>query len=250
MLIAAMRFTSTTSADGVIEHDFSHNGVPGVLWAPAGATGPRPLILLGHGGGQHKKAPGMVGRARHFVAGGGFAVAALDAPGHGDHPRNPDIDLLSTEMRSLMAAGKPVAGLLATLHDLVAAQSVPEWRAALDALQNHDLIGKGPAGYCGVSMGAAVGIPFVAAEPRIHAAALGLAPMSPTLAAAAEQITIPVEFLLQWDDEHVPREEGLALFDALSSTVKTLHANPGRHADVPRFEVDSALRFFQRHLIS
>jgi hypothetical protein len=59
---------------------------------------------------------------------------------------------------------------------------------------------------------------------------------------------VPVEFHLQWDDEIVPRADGLALFDAIASREKTLHANPGRHADVPRFEVDSTERFFARHL--
>jgi fermentation-respiration switch protein FrsA (DUF1100 family) len=69
-----------------------------------------------------------------------------------------------------------------------------------------------------------------------------------TLAEAATQVTIPVEFLLQWDDELIPRESGLALFDAFASPEKSLHANPGRHGDVPMFEVESSLRFFGRHL--
>lgn len=41
---------------------------------------------------------------------------------------------------------------------------------------------------------------------------------------------------------------GLALFDAFASTEKTLHANAGRHKEVPWYEVDSAVRFFARHL--
>ena len=69
-----------------------------------------------------------------------------------------------------------------------------------------------------------------------------------TLAEQAARITVPVEFLLQWDDEIVPRDEGLALFDAIGSAEKTLHANPGKHAETPRFEADSAERFFARHL--
>jgi hypothetical protein len=46
------------------------------------------------------------------------------------------------------------------------------------------------------------------------------------------QITIPIEFLLQWDDEHIARQSGLALFDAFASKEKTLHANTGRHKGV------------------
>jgi hypothetical protein len=45
-----------------------------------------------------------------------------------------------------------------------------------------------------------------------------------------------------------PRLQSLALFDALACAEKTLHANPGKHADLPSFETDSSLRFFARHL--
>jgi len=49
-------------------------------------------------------------------------------------------------------------------------------------------------------------------------------------------------------DEHIERQSGLALFDAFASKEKTLHANAGKHIEVPRFETDSAVRFFARHL--
>ena len=90
-------------------------------------------------------------------------------------------------------------------------------------------------------------MPFVAAEPRVRAAVLGLngAEIS---AEDAGRITVPLEFLVQWDDERVPRAESLALFDAFASTEKTLHANPGRHAELPRFETESSVLFFARHL--
>jgi fermentation-respiration switch protein FrsA (DUF1100 family) len=69
-----------------------------------------------------------------------------------------------------------------------------------------------------------------------------------TSAEAAAQITVPVEFLVQWDDQVVPRAASLALFDVFASGEKTLHANPGKHGDLPAFELDSTLRFFTRHL--
>ena len=81
-----MRFISETTSDGVSERPFNLGDIPGVLWSPAGAAG-RSLVLLGHGGGQHSKAPGVVARARRYVTVGGFAVATIDAPGHGDRPR-------------------------------------------------------------------------------------------------------------------------------------------------------------------
>ncbi len=98
-----------------------------------------------------------------------------------------------------------------------------------------------------MSLGSAIGVPFAAAEPRITAAVFGLAG-NETLAEAAARVIVPVEFLLQWDDELVPRDSGLALFGAFASREKTLHANPGRHAGVPAFELDSSERFFTRHL--
>jgi len=126
---------------------------------------------------------------------------------------------------------------------------VPEWRETLDALQRLDQIGAGgPVGYAGLSMGGAVGVRLAAAEPRITAAVLGLV-AGDGLTEAAASITIPVEFLLQWHDEAVPLESGLALFDAFASAEKTLHANAGQHRDVPLFEADSSVRFFARHLL-
>jgi fermentation-respiration switch protein FrsA (DUF1100 family) len=68
------------------------------------------------------------------------------------------------------------------------------------------------------------------------------------LTVAASRVTVPVEFLLQWDDELVPRDEGLALFDAFAPTKKTPYASPGLHGEVPRFEVESTMRFFARRL--
>ena len=68
------------------------------------------------------------------------------------------------------------------------------------------------------------------------------------LISIAPRITIPVEFVMQWDDAGHPRDSMLTLFDALGSTEKTLHANPGSHFEVPDFEIDSSIRFFARHL--
>jgi fermentation-respiration switch protein FrsA (DUF1100 family) len=98
-----------------------------------------------------------------------------------------------------------------------------------------------------MSMGCGLGVPFVATEPRVRAAVLGLFG-SPALAETAARIAVPVRFLVQWDDERVPRAQSLALFDALASAEKTLHANPGNHGDLPSFETDSSLQFFARHL--
>jgi pimeloyl-ACP methyl ester carboxylesterase len=219
-----MRFTAETIADGLWERSFVLDGVPGVLWAPAGAVTGHPLILLAHGGGQHKKAPGVVARARRYVAGYGFTVVAIDAPGHGERPGTSGDEALVAAIRERAAAGQP-GPELARYHGELAAQ----------------------AGFWGVSLGTWMGVPLAAAERRIGAAVFGLAGHQ-SLAATAARLTIPVEFLLQWDDELVPREAGLTLFGAFGSREKTLHANPGRHGEVPGFELESSARFFARHL--
>ena len=242
-----MRFTSETSSGGVCEQLFVLGELPGVLWTPEGAAGRRPVILMGHGGGEHKKAPGIVALARRFVAECGFAVVAVDVPGHGDRPNDEEYDRIVTENRARVKAGAELAPLIAEFQALVARQTTPEWRAVLDAVQELDHVGAGPVGYWGVSLGCGLGVPFVAAEPRVRAAVLGLGGALASAGAAA-RITVPVEFLVQWDDERVPRDQSLALFDAFGSACKTLHANPGQHGEIPAFELDSTLRFFTRHL--
>jgi dienelactone hydrolase len=242
-----MRFTSQTSSGGVSEQLFALGEIPGVLWTPEGAAGTRPLILMGHGGGRHKKAPDIVVRAHRFVAECGFAVAAVDVPGHGDRPKDEEYDRIATENQARVEAGEEPAPLIAGFQALVARRTVPEWRAVLDAVQELPNVGAGPVGYWGVSLGCGLGVPFVAAEPRVRAAVLGLGGALASAEVAA-RITVPVEFLVQWDDERVPRDQSLALFDAFASAEKTLHANPGRHGEIPAFELDSTLRFFARHL--
>jgi pimeloyl-ACP methyl ester carboxylesterase len=245
-----MHFTSQTSSNGVLERLFTTDGIPGVLWSPAGdSAGRRPLVLLAHGGGQHKKAPGPLARAHYYVTACGFAVAAIDAPGHGGRPRTERDERFVAGMRERMAAGEPVYPDIARYNAELAAQAIPEWQAVISAVAELDGGGADePVGFWGVSMGTAIGVPLAAAEPRIKAAVFGLAGHE-TLAGAAARVTIPVQFLLQWDDEHVSRESGLALFDAFASREKTLHANPGRHVEVPAFELEDSARFFARHLV-
>jgi dienelactone hydrolase len=244
-----MLFTSETTANGVSERHFTLDHIPGVLWSPVGATGSRPLVLLGHGGGQHKKAPGILARAHRFVTARGFAVVAVDAPGHGDRPRTERDQRFTAHLRERMAASEPVGSLVADYNAELAAQAVTEWQATLDALQKlAGIDANGPVGFWGMALGTGIGVPLVAAEPRIAAAVFGLVGQD-GLAATASRIRIPIEFLLQWDDELVPRQASLTLFDAFASAEKTLHANSGQHMNVPRFELDSSERFFARHLV-
>jgi len=144
-----------------------------------------------------------------------------------------------------MAGGTPAAAV-ARLNAEIAAEAVPEWRAVLDALADD---GHAPAsvGFVGFSLGAAIGVPLIASEPRITAAVLGLVGQH-GLTDDAARITVPVQLVVQWDDELVARDDALALFAAIGSSEKRLHVNPGGHAHVPAFERESAEPFLADHL--
>ena len=94
-----MRLISQTSSGGVCEQLFVLGEIPGVLWSPDGTAGTRPLVLMGQGGGRHKKASEIVTRARRLVSECGFAVAAVDVPGHGDRPKHEEYHRIATETR-------------------------------------------------------------------------------------------------------------------------------------------------------
>jgi dienelactone hydrolase len=126
-----------------------------------------------------------------------------------------------------------------------------DWTATYTALRELDDVGDGPLGYWGLSMGTMFGIPFVGATPDVRVAVLGLMgtfdPDMPWTTAAA-QVTCPLLFLLQTDDELVPPERAFALFGSLGSTDKRLHAHPGAHSSVPLEEIDASEAFLARHL--
>jgi pimeloyl-ACP methyl ester carboxylesterase len=108
-----MRLMSVTTSDGVCEQEFILDDIPGVLWFPAGPAARRPLVLLGHGGGQDKKGPGLVARARQLVTDCGFAAAAIDMPGFGDRPKTERDEQFIADVRARRATGEPVASLIA-----------------------------------------------------------------------------------------------------------------------------------------
>ncbi|MFF9315162.1 alpha/beta hydrolase [Streptomyces sp. NPDC014748] len=245
-----MHFTSERSLDGgVVERSFVLGDVPGILWTPpsASASAPAPLILLGHPPlGLRRMYPRLAERARH-VAADGYAAATIELPGSGDRPRWPALDQARAELRGAMEAGEPVGeGLVDALVLPLVEKSVPEWRAALDALLALPEIG-GPVGYSGGVI--SIGIRLALVEPRIAAAVLFAGSLVPAaLVEEARRVTVPLHVLLQWDDEGNDRQAALDLFDAFGSEQKTLHANMGGHTGVPQFEGEAAARFFARHL--
>jgi dienelactone hydrolase len=238
-----MRFTSERRLDeGVLERDFILGEIPGTLWTPG--SEPAPLILMAHNNGLPRNEPRLVARARRSAA-YGYAVAAIDAPGCGDRPRSAADEQARTDLRRAMQAGEPVDEILESFIGPLVKKAVPEWRTTLDALLSLPGIG-GQVGYSGWT---AVGIRLAVTEPRIAAAGFfagGYVPRAQR--EEARQVTVPLLFLLQWDDEGNPRQRALDLFDTFGSKEKTLHANMGGHTGTPWFEVEDGNRFFGRHL--
>jgi len=211
---------------------------------PSGSlpSGLRPVVLVGHGAGGHKAAP-VVEHAAGELTKLGCAALSIDLPFHGERIPPDEAGLTAGQRRDRMGLDR-----WRERNAQAVPQGVADWRAALDAVQDLEEVGRGPAGYFGLSLGSRYGVPLVAAEPRIGAAVLGLFGYSaeagpPGLAEAARQITVPVLFLVQWDDELYPRDGGFALFGLLGSERKTLHASPGRHLQIPAAEIRASLRF-------
>ncbi|MGW6512708.1 dienelactone hydrolase family protein [Streptomyces niveus] len=243
-----MRFISERRLeDGVLESEFTLGEIPGTLWTPGSpeSVAPVPLVLMAHNNGLPKADPRLVARARH-TASRGYAVASIDAAGCGDRPRTAAAEQARTDLRRAIGAGEPVDEIFESLVGPMVENAVPDWRTTLDALLELPGIG-GPVGYSGGWT--ALGIRLAVAEPRIVAAGFfagGYVPRAQR--EEARQVTVPLLFLLQWDDEGNPRQRALDLFDAFGSEEKTLHANLGGHTGTPWFELEDGGRFLDRHL--
>ncbi|MFE3579978.1 dienelactone hydrolase family protein [Streptomyces vinaceus] len=240
-----MHFTSEQRLDdGIVECEFTLGEIPGTLWTPESGA-PAPLVLMSHNNGLPKADPRLVARAR-YTAARGYAVATIDAEGCGDRPRSAADEQARAELRRAMRAGEPVDEIFESFIGPMVEKAVPDWRTTLDALLALPGI-EGPVGYSGGW--AALGIRLAVVEPRIAAVGFfagGYVPRAQR--EEARQVTVPLLFLLQWDDEGNPRRRALDLFDAFGSEEKTLHANLGGHTGTPWFELEDGCRFLDRHL--
>jgi dienelactone hydrolase len=235
------------TSHGVVERRFDVQGatgvVPGIVWTPEGATGPRPLVLIGHGGSGNKRMPYVLSLARRLVRHAGYAAAAIDGPGHGDRA--------GATIGTDRPAGEGIPSSFVDAVAAAAAEMTADWTATLQELRALAEVGDGALAYWGLSMGTMLGSPFVAATPDVRCAVLGLMGTfddSNPWTTAAPDVTCPVLFLVQTDDELVPPKAALALFQSLGSKDKRLHAHPGAHSAVPLEEIEASEAFFAQHL--
>jgi len=201
--------------------------VPLALWTPLDPRGPLPLVLIGHGGGGHKVDDSRLDLAARYTS-RGVAAAAIDGPWHGE--------------RALSEGAPRLAWSRAVVDSMV-----EDWRITLDALVALSEVDGERVGYGGVSMGTMFGLPFVASEPRVRAAVLGLYgfrdreprrdgeadEVATRIHEAAPRLRCPVLFLMQWDDDLFERASILEVYDRIGSPEKQLLANPGLHHETP-----------------
>jgi dienelactone hydrolase len=245
--MASIRWTGEdASSEGARERAFTVDrdgvAVPGVFWHSDIGGVPQPLVLIGHGGGEHKRHDRMVALGTMLARDYGWCAAAIDAPGHGD--------------RGGVSAGDEAYAAL-WRQDGVVEGMTEDWRATLDMLGQLGEVDSALIGYWGLSQGALFGIPYVASDDRIVAAVLGRAGMSgrgaelcasePYLAHYAPSVEAPVLFTMQWDDEWFDRPGQFDLFDRIGSDDKRLHAYPGAHGDSAPEALEVQAEFLGRY---
>jgi len=244
--------------------------VPAILLTPEGATGPRPAILIGHGAGGDKEAEPFPAIGRLFVRRCGWASVNIDGPIHGER-RPPGLD----DPVQHFAEVRKLLGRRETYEAMAA-----DWRGVVDALGELEDVGNQRVAYIGFSMGTVLGVPAVAAEPRIECAVFCIGGVA--RAGGAEALVrnlggdagkLPVQeveaatparnnFLLQSaarigqrqvlmlnqsEDEAFSREGAFQLYDALTGP-KRIFFYPGQHVQMPPESMNQAVLFFREHL--
>jgi dienelactone hydrolase len=220
-------------ADGVVEQRFRIPGrdVPGVLWHADGPWAGAPLVLLGHGGTEHKCSRRLRETARALV-GAGFAASAIDGFMHGD--RRPAEVADPDDSAAMGAVYLPAIRASDEVAGQAAQSMVADWRETLDALLALDELCDAHVGYWGVSMGGRFGIPLLAEDSRIAAAVTGLVSTNAGsyILPAAAHIQCPVLFIAMWDDELFPIAGAIELFGAMPANDRRLHVFPGPHGGI------------------
>lgn len=216
--------------------------VTGAVWTPDDIASDV-LICFGHGAsGDRYQAP--ISYLANRLSKQGYVCLAMDGPVHGLR-------------KSVADSGVAVRAELD--RQAVVDDMVRDWNLSVSCIESELRITADRLAYFGLSMGTIFGIPFLASRElngkSPSAAVLGIAgtegaanQFSGRLLADSRSIRCPLLFLMQLEDELFSREGCLALFDAFGSSDKRLHANPGRHPEIPGEEVEFGADFVLKYL--
>jgi cephalosporin-C deacetylase-like acetyl esterase len=211
--------------------------IEAAIWLPERAAERPPLVLAGHGLTRHKRA--LFPDTLPFdLTQRGVAVAAIDAPAHGDRAASDDPTSIGAAWQAHWRA-----------HG--ASWIAEELSAVVTALES--LADTARVGYWGLSLGTQYGLGFIAREPRVGAAVLGLFVMpdiGPRMREYAPAVTCPVLFIRQLDDEIHSADRAQALFDAIGSSDKRMITSERGHTEVPRVAYEQTLAFLEERLFT
>ncbi|MFK7898421.1 MAG: hypothetical protein AB8G23_21490 [Myxococcota bacterium] len=145
--------------------------VPGILYTPAAAAKPAPLLLIPHGGADDPHAPLDAGVLSKWAA-AGIALALIDLPLYGrrSSPK------LSERLRSGVAAAAEDAPLdldTGALVEEFSRQATSDLIRVLDAMSALPEIDTERIGFLGFGAGAVAGSYLLGHDARVKAAVLG-----------------------------------------------------------------------------
>jgi len=213
--------------------------VPGLVLTPENASGPRPVVLLGHGAGGSKDDPQMLAIGRWLARRESFAVAIIDGPVHG-------------ERRSSTNGNVGLEARASLINRVTYDSMAVDWQRTLDACCELPDVGTERAAYMGFSMGCVLGILTVANERRVSAAVFAIGGILQDernfLNEAAESITRPVFMINQSEDEIFSRAATFRLYDALRGPKRVIF-HPGLHSAVPREALELVRQFLHAELV-
>ncbi len=211
--------------------------VPGMLYLPAEADEPVPLVLIQHPATSSKDDYFVAEPARMWAA-HGWACGGIDAPFHGDRSEYDPMRILGDREAMREAA----------------ARFKRELPAVVDALLERYPIDPSRLGYVGYSLGSMLGIPAVAEDGRFRAAAFCLVGEGGLVGPAeGPESVVPklaktaVRIVGKLQDELIPREATERLYAALPGE-KDIVWLPGGHFEIGPDVIRAAEQWMRRWL--
>lgn len=223
--------------------------VPGRLRLPPEGAGPFPLVLAQHGAGGSKDAPYMDSVCAPWAR-SGAAVASIDFPLHGERA---NAKLGARLLRAAETPRERATPIDVALWSDFVRQSARDLGRALDALAGRPEVDPARIAYAGFSLGAVLGAPFCAGEPRVRAAALalgggGIGPIAwDPLGHVARLAPRPVLFVNAERDARIPRASAEALHEAAAEPKEVLWFDC-EHGTLPGSALRAIWRFVAREL--